>query len=131
MNRQQRRQAAKSTPAYRRGMGAEALIREMSKNGITPDQYDAWGQKQYEKGWHEGFTAAGEEITKCLYAVACLTLKEQFGFGGQRCMRFLRALDERYLTSLHSSEEIEAVYREMGLTIDFHEPLDRVREVEQ
>ena len=76
MNRQQRRQAAKQTPAYRRGMGAEALIREMSKNGITPDQYDRWGEKQYEKGWHDGFTAAGEEITKCLYAVACLTLKE-------------------------------------------------------
>jgi hypothetical protein len=129
MNRQQRRQAAKQTPAYRRGMGAEALIREMSKNGITPDQYDAWGEKQYEKGWHEGFTAAGEEITKCIYATACLTLKELYGFGAGRCLKFLQLLDEKFLTSLHSSEEIDEVYKQLGLTIDFHEPLERVKEV--
>ena len=129
MNRQQRRQLSKSTPAYRRGVSAEELIKRMSSQGITPEEYDDWGRKQHEKGWHEGFTAAGEEITKCIYATACLTLKELYGFGAGRCLKFLQLLDEKFLTSLHSSEEIDEVYKQLGLTIDFHEPLERVKEV--
>lgn len=131
MNRAERRAAQKAVPAYRRGQSAEDLIRQMSRNGITPEQYDQHGRKEYERGLHEGYTDGGTESIKMVYAAICLALKELHGWGKKRCYDVLARVDEHVTTHLHSSEAIEEVFREVGLQIDFREPFDRVKEVER
>lgn len=131
MNRAERRAAQKAVPAYRRGQSAEDLIRQMSRNGITPEQYDQHGRKEYERGLHEGYTDGGTESIKMVYAAICLALKELHGWGKKRCYDVLARVDEHVTNHLHSSEAIEEVFREVGLQIDFREPFDRVKEVER
>ncbi len=129
MNRAERRAKAKATPAYRRGASAEELIKQMSRNGITPQQYDDWGREQYQKGFNEGYTQSSEETAKMVYAAFCLAAKEVFGFGRKRCFDLLVKADEHVTYHLHSKDAIEEVLQQIGLTIDFREPIDRVREV--
>ena len=131
MNRAERRAKAKSTPAYRRGASAEDLIRQMSRNGITPEQYDEHGRHEYERGLRQGYMDGGTESIKMVYAAVCLALKELHGWGRKRCYDVLARVDEHVTNHLHSSDAIDEVFREVGLQIDFRDPLERVKEVEE
>ena len=130
MNRAERRAHAKQTPAYRRGASAEELIRQMSRNGITPEQYDEHGRKEYERGLRQGYMDGGTESIKMVYAAVCLALKELHGWGKKRCYDVLARIDDHVTNHLHSSAAIDEVFREVGLQIDFRDPLERVKEVE-
>ena len=127
MNREQRRKALKDTPAYRRGASAEDLIRRMSKNGITPQEYDRARQKEREEGWHEGYQQGCEETIKMAYAAFCLALNDVYGFGQKRCLEALLRADSILTTSLHSSETIQEVWDKMGLELEFSDPIERVK----
>lgn len=129
MNRQQRRAAMKQTPAYRRGVSAEEMIRRMSRNGITVEDYDNARQKEYDRGFSEGVRAGREETIKMAYAAACLAAKEQYGFARSRCLKLLLAIDDQITNHLHSEEAIQDVFDKMGLTIDFNDPLEPVKEI--
>lgn len=131
MNREERRAKAKATPAYRRGVSAEDLIRQMSRNGITPEQYDEHGRKEYERGLRQGYMDGGTESIKMVYAAVCLAAKELHGWGKKRCYDLLARIDEHVTNHLHSSDAIEEVFHEVGLTIDFKDPLERVKEMEE
>ena len=131
MNRAERRAQAKAVPAYRRGIGAEELIRQMSRNGITPEQYDEHGREEYERGLRQGYMDGGTESIKMVYAAVCLAVRELHGWGKKRCYDLLARIDEHVTNHLHSSDAIEEVFREVGLTIDFKDPLERVKEVEE
>ena len=130
MNRAERRAKAKATPAYRRGVGAEDLIRKMSVNGITPEQYDKHGREEYERGLRQGYMDGGTESIKMVYAAVCLALKELHGWGRKRCYDVLARIDDHVTNHLHSSDAIDEVFSEVGLRIDFKDPLERVKEVE-
>ena len=128
MNRAERRAVSKATPAYRRGMSAEDLIKKMSINGITPQQYDEWGRKEYERGYSEGHRRGGEEAIMVAYASLCTALKSLYGWDRDKCYDVLRETDKNVMYYINSDEAIEDVYTKLGLYLDFHDALERVKE---
>lgn len=127
MNRAQRRAEAKATPAWRRNLSAEDIIRGMSKNGITPQQYDEARQKEYERGFSEGVQAGREEAVKMTYAAICLAARGKFGFGQKRVMDLLVAVDDQITNHLHSSDAIDQVFDELDIELSFDDPFSTVR----
>ena len=129
MNRQQRRAAAKAQPRYRRGLSQEQLMERIVKNGITTADVD----REKAESWHAGFTDASRETLRTIYAgvVWMLAQPEWRGceWSQDEIIAFMRALDARVLDSLCSSEDIDNVYRETGIEMNFDEPFDRVQEV--
>lgn len=88
MNRQQRRKANKAKPAYLRE-SKEQIEKRLIKNGITPEDLQA----NYDKGWADGFSKAGEPVIQACYAAVCLALNDLHGFGQKRCADVLNAID--------------------------------------
>lgn len=133
MNRADRRKAAKAIPAYRRGMSGEALIQQMSKNGITVEQYDNAREEEYNKGYMEGLTQGRVDAAQQCYAACALAMKQELGFGKKRILKMLQAMDNHVMYSFDGAESIEQVWNECGITMVFHSdnPFDsRIQEVE-
>lgn len=135
MNRAQRRALARiqrrevaDLPEYKkREIAAKAaLVERLSQNGITPDDL----KREYDKGFDEGFRRAAEPVIRSIYAATCLALRELYGFGSKRCMDVLRRLDQKILFTLDGHELVDQVFRDIGLTINFKEPFDRIEEVD-
>ena len=128
MNRQQRRQAAKAQPRYRRGLTQEQLMARIVRNGITVDDVD----REKEQSWHEGFTDASRETMRTIYAAVCWSLAQERWRGCEwsqdDIIAFLRMMDERVLASLCSTEDIDKVFAETGIDLHFDEAFDRVQE---
>lgn len=119
MNRQQRRAYQKSLPTYQK-MSKEARMNALVKNGITPDDL----KKCREEGYQMGVESA---VIQC-YAAMCLALNEQFGFGRERLLRALTAVDEKVVFAIDSAEMCEDVFRKFGIRMDFSQGMDRVQE---
>lgn len=119
MNRQQRRAYQKSLPAYQK-MSKEARMNALVKNGITPDDL----KKCREEGYQMGVESA---VIQC-YAAMCLALNEQFGFGRERLLRALTAVDEKVVFAIDSAEMCEDVFKRFGIRMDFSQGMDRVQE---
>lgn len=135
LNRAQRRQLerirkreAADLPEYKKReiQARAAVIERLSKNGITPEDL----KKEYDKGFDEGFRRAAEPIISSTYAAVCLALHELHGFGPKRCEDVLRLLDQKLLYSLTSVELAQQVLEDIGLTINFKEPFDRIEDKE-
>lgn len=101
------------------------VVDNLSRNGITPADLE----KEYDRGFNDGFKRAADPIVKGCFAAVCLALSDLHGFGRKRCMDVLNAMDGHLTMTLTSADAIESVYRRMGLVIEFREPFDRVREV--
>ena len=127
MNRRERRAQKKvKAPSYHR-LTIEERQEKLMKNGITPEDL----KRSYENGYRHGFAEASPATFKIIYAAVCLTLNEMHGFGMKRCRDVLNAVDACVVDHLTSAEAIEAVYKKIGLEIDFGETLDeRVKERE-
>ena len=119
MNRQQRRAYQKGLPAYKK-MSKEARMNALVKNGITPDDLT----KCREEGYQMGVESA---VIQC-YAAMCLALNEQFGFGRERLLRSLTAVDEKVVFAIDSAEMCEDVFQRFGIRMDFKQGMDRVQE---
>lgn len=101
-------------------------MEKLQRNGITVADL----KENYDKGYTDGFKAAGEPIVKGCYAAVCLALNDLHGFGQKRCAAVLRSVDEHMRYSLTSQETIEEVWQRMGLRLEFKEVFDRIVEVE-
>ena len=128
MNRAERRAVSKATPAYRRGMSAEDLIKRMSIHGITPQQYDEWGHTEYSRGHFEGYKRGCEETIKVAYASLCTALQSLYGWDRDKCYDVLRETDKNVMYYINSDEAIDDVYTKLELYLDFHDPLVRIKE---
>lgn len=98
----------------------------LMKNGITPEDLS----RSFKDGYDEGFRDAAPAITKTVYAAVILAARKQLGFGRKRCQRLITAVDGEVLNTLSSEEAIDEVYRQIGLHLDFGDPLDPISEVE-
>lgn len=119
MNRQQHRAYQKSLPAYKK-MSKEARMNALVKNGITPDDL----KKCREEGYQMGVESA---VIQC-YAALCLALNETFGFGRERVLRALKAVDEKVIFAIDSAEMCEEVFARFGIRMDFSQGMGRVQE---
>ena len=113
----------KQTPAYRRGVSAEEMIKRMSRNGITVEDYDKARDKEYKRGFSEGYRAGGEESMKMCYAALALAAHELLGFGKKRACDLLVRMDNIVMTRLNSEDAITEAFDAMGLHIDFADPM--------
>ncbi len=123
--RQQRHQAAQTPDWIKAKLAARAAVMErISQQGISPQDL----AREYDKGYKDGFMAAGVPITKGCYAAVCLAVHELFGFGKKRCVDVLRNIDERLIYMMDSQEYADKVLDEIGLEIRWADPMDRIAE---
>lgn len=99
----------------------EAMAR-LVQQGISPDDL----KREYDRGWHDAFVAAGVPIVKACYAGICIALHERFGFGSKRLYETLQIVDEKIMFALNDQELVDEVLEKTGLQINFLEPFDRI-----
>ena len=100
----------------------EVLIKRFEKNGIT--------MKDLEKEYYKGLDAGRDSAIKTCYAAVCLAARDLLKFGSKRAYKLLCAMDNHVCETLSSMEAIDKVFDEMGITIRFHEPFDRIEQKE-
>ncbi len=125
-NRAQRREMMRQSTQKNKNLIAhyntQQRIAGLIQNGITKkDLEDA-----YNSGMEEGFRQAGMPIIKSCYAGICIALKEQFGFGKERCYRALKAVDEKIIFALNHQELTDEALEKAGIRIDFGQAFDRI-----
>lgn len=99
-------------------------VMRIEQNGITIADLE----KEFNKGYSAGFSAAAEPTYRTMMASICLVLKELHGFGKKRIKDVLAAVDNKVIYSLTSSELVDEVFDSIGLKLLFSEPFDRVQE---
>lgn len=117
-NRAQRRAQKKAKPSYQRLTPQQQAAR-MMKQGISPKDLD----KAFDDGFEQGRKVGLEGTYKICFAAVCLALNDAHKFGAGRCLRVLRKMQEYIIDTLTSAEAVHAVYKRMGLTIDFGDPV--------
>ena len=133
MNRKERRdqmramrhQSKPKKPEYK-SMTKDQKMDALCKNGITPKDLE----KAFAEGYNAGFSEACPATFETIYAAVCMVLNEKHKFGRKRCIDVLNAIDQFVMESLTSKEAIDAVYKRMGLYIDFGDAFERVKEME-
>lgn len=123
-NRADRRAKKKQQPRWNKRFTSDQRINAMCKNGITPQDMD----NAYQRGYKEAITNVSDYCMKDCYAAFLLAAHEVFGFGHDRCLRLLRAADDRIVNSLSSDESIQEVFDKLGVSINFYDP-DRITEI--
>lgn len=94
----------------------EQKVERIKKHGITPEMLVEASDEAY---W-AGYNAAGEGVTRTVYAALMLVLHDEFGFGNKRMLKALTALDE--YVKVHATdgeEEVAEVYRRFGIAVRF------------
>lgn len=127
MNRKQRREAKRDAPKKKpifHNMTRQERIERICKNGITLDDL----KRNYDDGFNAGYKLAGEDAVKACYAALCLALHELHGFGQKRCKDVLKAVDDAILYRLTGDDLIQDVFDKIGLTINFSDPMERIKE---
>ncbi len=119
MNRQQRRNAQRNQPAYKR-MGHDQLMSALAKNGITPNDLQTAKQDGYKLGV--------ESTMYTCYAAFCLVLDEEFSTDRETMIRVLQNVDDKVTFTLDSKEIIDEVLEKYGLKIEFRDSFDRIQE---
>lgn len=123
-NRADRRAAKKQQPRWNKRFTSDERINAMCKNGITPKDVD----DAYQRGYKEAIKNVSDYCMKDCYAAFMLAAHEMFGFGHDRCLRLLRAADDKIVNSLSSDEAIQEVFDKLGVAISFYDP-QRITEV--
>lgn len=130
MNRADRRRQAKQAkpikrPAYH-GLSADRKKEQLFRNGITADDLD----REHKAGFEAGWKAANRFTYRMCYAAAALALRGLYEgkgrFGKKRIERFLRAMDNTVCYGISCEEEIDRVFTEIGIEMNF----DNLREDE-
>lgn len=115
MNRAQRRAAKKQQPKWQR-MTHDQKLAALVKNGIT--------QKDLDSAYEDGCTAGINGTYQICFAAVCLALNDIHGFGGKRCHRVLEKMQRYIVDCFTSADAVQAVYKRMGLKLDFGDPLN-------
>ena len=122
MNRQQRRRTTNSQPKRLRGKTQAEVLNALMKNGLTPEDID----RSFKEGFDAGFAAASPECTRTMFAAAALALREIYGFGADRCIKVLTAMNNHIINTLDSQDAIDRVFRDLKLEIQLNNPLEPV-----
>ena len=124
LNRQMRRQQERQTMRDWMRMPEKDRMVRMAKNGITSDYADS----EYKRGLKDGFQQGANRTLKVVYA-ACVLEMLDAGNSKEEALSFLKAVDNRALTSIDEKEDIEEVYKRTGVWLELKEDFDRIREV--
>lgn len=78
-----------------------------------------------DEGWRGGWRAGMTEMLKCAYAAISVVMREQYGFGAERLLRLLKAVDMRIETTIEHSDLLKELEK-AGVELDLSDPLDRI-----
>lgn len=126
MNRAMRRKQVRDQMHEWVRTGRQEQVRRLTQNGISQQDLD----ECFNKGHEAGFKAGVDKTLKVVYAGVILQLLET-GAEKDAAIRFLRDLDNRLITSIDETEDIEEVFERTGVRLMLKEDFDRVREVEE
>lgn len=112
-NRAQRRAAKKQQPRWQK-LNHDQRLAALVKNGITP--------KDLEKAYSDGRLDGINGTYQICFAAACLALADLHGFGRKRCRNVMEQMQRHVIDTLTSAEAVQAVYKRLGLTLDFGDP---------
>ena len=107
---------------------------QTSKALTVMDMHNAYTrgfEEGFEKGREEGFNQASTHTVKCLFGAMVIAAHELYGFGQARCMRLLNRVYGVTLETLTSIEMVERAFDEVGIEIDWSEPMEIVQEKER
>ena len=116
-NRADRRAKKQNRPKWQK-LTSDQRINAMCKNGITPRDVD----DAYAQGRKDAVDHVSEYVMKDCYAAFLMAAHDVYGFGHKRCMRLLRAADDRICNSLASDEAVAEVFKTLGVRISFLDP---------
>lgn len=74
--------------------------------------------------YEDGRTAGINGTYQICFAAVCLALNDIHGFGGKRCHRVLEKMQRYIVDCFTSADAVQAVYKRMGLKLDFGDPLN-------
>lgn len=97
-------------------MTHDQKLAALVKNGIT--------QKDLDSAYEDGRTAGINGTYQICFAAVCLALNDIHGFGGKRCHRVLEKMQRYIVDCFTSADAVQAVYKRMGLKLDFGDPLN-------
>ncbi|MBR6030189.1 MAG: hypothetical protein IKP40_13985 [Clostridia bacterium] len=118
-NEELRRQYEES----KRALSAAETITGLIQQGVTPRQLE----EEFTRGYKAGYKAAAMPTSKAAMAAAIIALKEVYGFGPKRCIRFLNVMYERMVTAITDEELVQEAFDQVGVEIDFGDPVEGVR----
>ena len=88
-------------------------------------------EAEYKAGFSDGFKAASPGIIETIYAAIALATHDLYGHGRKRVTRTLNAVNDHVMRSLTSKEIIDEVWAQIGLVLDFEDPIEFVKEREE
>lgn len=123
-NRSMRRKQVRDQMREWVRMDKTEQVRRLTQQGISQKDLD----ESYSKGHEDGFKVGTDKTLKTVYAGVVLELLEN-GNSRDEAIAFLRALDNRLITSIDAGEDIEEVFDKTGVLLMLKEDFDRVKEV--
>lgn len=126
MGRAEKRKALKAKPAWKR-MTVEQRQAAWAKNGITAQDMI----EEYDKGFNDGRTQGINQVGQTIYAALCLVLKERNGIDRDGCIELLKAVDDKVTYSLNSADEIQKVFDELKIRLDFADPIETIKDIKE
>lgn len=91
----------------------------------TEDQMLKAIQGGVDEGWRGGWRAGMTEMLKCAYAAVSVVMREQYGFGAERLLKLLKAIDQRIETTIEHSDLL-AELSSAGIELDLSDPMERI-----
>lgn len=104
--------------------GTAERVRKLSVNGITQEDLD----EQHKKGYEEGYMYASTAFFKSMYAAIAKELAES-GNSNDDILYFLHSVDHRVAVMYDADDEIEDVFKQIGVRLNVYNALDRIEEV--
>lgn len=103
----------------------EEQRRMLERYKYTEEQMLKAIQGGVDEGWRGGWRAGMTEMLKCAYAAVSVVMHEQYGFGAERLLKLLKAIDQRIETTIEHSDLL-AELSSAGIELDLSDPMERI-----
>ena len=124
MNRAMRRKQIREQMHEWVNAGRMEQVRILTQQGISEKDLN----DSYDKGYNNGYKDGTDRTMKVIYSgIVCCLL--DMGNSKDEAIGFLKAVDNRLITSIDADEDIEEVLERTGIRLMLKEDFDRVREV--
>lgn len=121
-NRAIRRQQEREQIRAWKNQGMYEQVRSLQRNGITEKDLDL----SYQNGYKDGYGFAAQGFFKVMYAAIAKELHEA-GNGTDDIISFLQGVDHRVAVMFDAEEEIDDVYKLIGVRLNVDKnAIDRI-----
>lgn len=111
MNRSQRRKAEREQVREWRRQGQMNQVLSLQRNGITTRDLD----KAKEEGYRDGYMYATEGFLKKMYAAIAQELLAHKENSNDEIVQFVKAVDHRFSVMFDADDEIDDVFKKLGV----------------